>query len=397
MRSAKSHIFEKSRNQKSNNRITLFLAIIIFSFLSSPVFIALKAQSGLLSGFNFFGDFRLRYEKTSNAEAHTDFFEGRERMVVRFRTGFTKDIGDMFKFGVRMATGDPNDPNTADVTLGSFVDDLTISLDQLYLSMKGDSYFLSGGKFSNPFQRTDLVWDGDVNPQGLTGGITVNSSKNFKANVSGIYFLIDEHTGTNIPDSYMLGGQLSLTANPSEQFGLSLAGGYYDYDITNLNESSADAGDTRSNYLIFDSTGTPISYLSDFKLLDIIATLQFNPFGENYPVKVVGDYVKNLGAKVDEDQGFEIDLFVGRGKKKNDFKFGYGYSEAETDAVLAAFSNDNTTLPTNYIQHTLIVNYLLLDELMFDLTWYLYKPKLITDPSLDKFASRLRLNAIVKL
>ena len=396
MRNANRY-YSRSQNRTIYDHIKILLVIVIFFFLSSPILTVLRAQSGLFSDLNFFGDFRLRYEKTSNAEANSDLLEGRDREVVRFRAGFTKEISDMFKFGVRMATGDPNDPNTADVTLGSFVNDLTISLDQLYLSMNGDSYFLSGGKFANPFQKTDLVWDGDVNPQGLTGGITVNGSNNFKAKVSGIYFLIDEHSGTDIPDSYMLGGQVLLTANPSEQFGLSLAGGYYDYDITNLNESSADAGDTRSNYLIFDSTGTPISYLSDFKLLDIIATLQFNAFGENYPVKVVGDYVKNLGAKVDEDQGFEIDLFVGRGKMKNDFRFGYGYSEAETDAVLAAFSNDNTTLPTNYIQHTLIVNYLLLDDLMFDLTWYLYKPKLIKDPALDKFASRLRLNAIVKL
>lgn len=393
----KKRYYSQYQNRTVYDHIKILLVMVIFFFLSSSICTDLRAQSGIFSDLNFFGDFRLRYEKTSNAEPNSDLLEGRDREVVRFRAGFTKHISDMFNFGVRVATGSSNDPNTTDVTLGNFVNDFEISLDQLYIAMKGDNYSIAGGKFSNPFQRTDLVWDGDVNPQGITGNYTFNGSGNFKAKVSGVYYLIDEHSGTNIPDSYMLGGQLFFGANPSDKVSLSLAGGYYNYDITNLSESTADAGDTRSNNVISDSTGKTLSYLSDFDLLDIIATLEFKQFGECFPIKLVGDYVKNLGAEVDQDQGFEIDIFVGRGKKKNDFRFGYGYSEAETDAVLAAFSNDNTTIPTNYIQHTLIVDYILLDNLMFDLTWYLYKPKIVTASTRDEFISRLRLNAVVKL
>jgi len=374
-----------------------FSATVIFFLLSFNVVSELKAQTDLFSDMKFKGDFRFRFENTSNAEPKSVLLEGRNRLVVLFRYGFTKKISEIFDFGVRVATGSADDPNTADVTLGSFVNDLEISLDQLYLSMNIKNYFLSGGKFPNPFYRTDLVWDGDVNPEGITGSYTLNGSGNFSSKVSGIFFIIDEFSGTDIPDSYMLGGQISFTGKPSDQMAFSLAGGYYDYDITNLSASTADAGDTRSNYLILDSTGTPIAYLSDFNLFDVIARCEYNGFGDYYSLNLIGNYVKNFGASVDEDEGFGIDIFLGRGKKPNDFRIGYGYSQAETDAVLAAFSNDNTTIPTNYLQHTLIFDYVFLDNLMFNLTLYFYKYKQVPENTKNEFISRLRLNAVVRL
>ena len=370
---------------------------LIFLFILSPSLFDAHAQTGLLSDIKFYGDARFRYENTSNAEPNSILLEGRNRAVVRFRGGFQKKISEIFNFGVRLVTGSSDDPNTADVTLGSFVNDLEISFDRFYLKMSNNNFALSGGKFENPFQRTDLVWDGDVNPQGVTGSYTFKGSKKFIPKITGIFFTIDEHSGTDIPDSDMLGGQIQFSTYPSEDLSISLSGGYYDYDITNLSKSTADAGDTRSNNVIFDSTGAAVAYLSDFDLVDVIAVLEYRGFGERFPIKVVGDYVKNLGAEVDEDQGYAVDLFVGRASKKNDIRFRYGYSQTETDAVLAAFSNDNTTIATNYIQHTITFDYVALDNMTLNLTWYIYKNNIVTGQETNEFISRLRLNAVVKL
>ena len=106
--------------------------------------------------------------------------------------------------------------------------------------------------------------------------------------------------------------------------------------------------------------------------------------------------MKNLGAEVDEDQGFMLDLFIGRASKKNDMRFRYGYSQTETDAVLAAFSNDNTTIATNYIQHTLTIDYVALKNTTFNLTWYLHRRNKLEPTDSNEFISRLRLNAVVK-
>ena len=88
-----------------------------------------------------------------------------------------------------------------------------------------------------------------------------------------------------------------------------------------------------------------------------------------------------------------LDLFVGPLSKKHDVRFRYGYAEAETDAFLAAFSNDNTTFATNYMQHTVTIDYLAFDDFLLNATWYVYR-RLETLES-NPWISRLRLNAMV--
>jgi hypothetical protein len=68
---------------------------------------------------------------------------------------------------------------------------------------------------------------------------------------------------------------------------------------------------------------------------------------------------------------------------------------AEVDAVLAAFSQDNTTIGTNYRQHTLTVDYALTDKLLLDTTYYRYRPydaafSGVNDPA--DWLNRLRVN-----
>ena len=66
--------------------------------------------------------------------------------------------------------------------------------------------------------------------------------------------------------------------------------------------------------------------------------------------------------------------------------------------MLAAFSNDNTTIPTNYQQHTVTADYVALDNTTLNLTWYYHrfdKPN-VSQGQTDKWVSRVRLNAVVK-
>ena len=135
-------------------------------------------------------------------------------------------------------------------------------------------------------------------------------------------------------------------------------------------------------------------------MIDAIAIIEFSGFGKNYPVKLIGDFVKNNGTDTGEDTGFSLDIFLGRASKKNDVRFRYGYAKIETDAVLAAFSNDNLTLPTNYRLHTFTVDYVILEKTTLNLTWYLHKkdqlePGVASDD--NPLISRLRLNLAVSL
>ena len=349
-----------------------------------------KAKGGLLNKIkdrlSLSGDVRLRYEYTDNQ----DELEERHREVLRGRFNAAFRVTDALTAGMRLATGSADDPNTEDVTLGNFDDDFDVNLTRLYLNLKHRDLFLTGGKFENPFVATELVWDGDVNPQGVAGSYTFSKLKYVTPRLTPIYFIVDEQSAG--PDSDMLGGQVSAKIATPAPWSVTLAGAYYDYHISSL--SHAGAGDFGSNNL--NATGT--GYLSDFDLLDAVAVVDYRGFGERYALRLVGDYVKNYGAVVDEDQGYSVDLFVGQASKRGDYRFRYGYSVAETDAVLAAFSHDNTTFPTNYRQHTLSADYVIRDNTFLNLTWYLYRrDELGTTPETDSddYVSRLRVNVLL--
>ena len=259
-----------------------------------------------------------------------------------------------------------------------------MSFDRAFLELKGKRAFLTGGKFANPFTTSELVWDGDVNPQGVAGSLARSGKHQVTPKLTGMFYVVDEDTIN--PDSYMGGGQGQVAFKPSSSWNIVLAGAYYDYTIKSLLHT--DAGDIRGNRLTPDGK----QYLSDFDLLDGMLTIDHRGFGARFPIRFVADYVKNLGADA-KDEGFGVDLFVGRASAKGDLRFRYGYSQAETDAILAAFSHDNTTLASNYRQHTTTVDYQVLKEMQLNLTWYVFSR--LSSPLQTDWITRLRLNAMV--
>ena len=307
------------------------------------------------------GDFRLRYEG-NYGDANADDWD---RGVLRARLHADYAVTRWLTVGGRLATGDPDDPNSTDVTLSNFADDLDFSLDQAYARIDAGNLRAWGGKFPLPFVRTDVVWDGDVNPQGVGGTYRLPLATGGAVHVSGLYFLVDESVAGS--DSSMVGAQVGFDAllDKALRLGLSVAG--YDYSLRSV--AGADAGDFRSNLI-----GPDGRYVSDFNLLDVIAGINWTGPAEHWPVRLLAEYVHNTGARTSGDTAYNFELSAGRAREKGDWRFGYGFSQAEVDAVLAAFSHDNTTLPTNYRQHTLYVNYVPLDNLTLDATYYHYRP-----------------------
>lgn len=324
------------------------------------------------------GDMRVRYESNFGIAGARD----RDRGVLRARLRAAYAVNDWLTVGGQLATGDPDDPNSTDMTLSNFDDDLQVSLDQAYIRLTPGDLQVHLGKIPQPFVRTELVWDGDVSPQGASAAYSADLG-GVKVKASGLYFLVDESVAG--PDSRMIGGQLSVQT-PSAPIQAELAVGYYDYSLRSL--AGGDAGDFRSNLFAGGR------YLSDFNLLDVIAALTWNGLGEKWPVRIVGDYVHNYGAATDADTGFGVDLLVGRASKPGDWRFSYGYAEAETDAVLAAFSQDNTNIGTNYMQHTLAIDFVPKHNLVLNATYYHYRQKDGVIGPVD-WQNRLRLNFLV--
>ena len=361
------------RDTVNGNRSLTLLALATAFGVGSA-----RAQNPPAVRFN--GDFRVRYEYTTSGNGSLAL--GRE--VVRMRAGITYPVRPDMTVRVRLATGDPDDPNSTDVTLSSFVNDLAVSLDVASVEFTRPHWAAFAGKFTNPFQYTELVWDGDVNPQGVAGRVMLGDKA--KLTLTGLYFIVDQQA--NNLSSDMGGGQATLSAPAGTRWKVSGSVGYYDYRIRSL--ATAGSGDTRSNRLAPGGA----AYLSDFDLLDVLVAVDYSGLGERYPLRVVGDYVKNSGA-TDLNTGWGADVFLGKSQTKGDLRYRYGFGVAETDAVLAAFSHDNTTLGTNYEIHTLSVDAVPLSGLFLNATLYYYRPHEVGAGVARDFQKRLRLNAMV--
>jgi hypothetical protein len=287
----------------------------------------------------------------------------------------------------RGATGSPGDPNSTDITLGQFVDDLAFSLDLASVELTRPHWALYGGKFTNPFLTTELVWDGDVNPGGVGGRLTLGSQESVTGSLTALYFVIDQQA--NDLSSDMGGGQLGVSAKAGKEWKFTAAGAYYDFRIRSL--TATDAGDIRTNRLAPGG----LAYLSDFDLLDAIVAIDYTGFGERFPVRVVGDFARNLAVDDGPDTAWWTDLFVGRLQGPGQVRGRYGYAEVETDAVLAAFAHDNTTIGSNSDTHTLAVDAIATKGLLLNATLYHFRPHQVPTGTDRKFQTRLRLNATV--
>lgn len=328
------------------------------------------------------GDFRLRSQGD-----YADGIRDRHSGQVRGRLGATYRINDRITVGARLATGDPDDPNSTDVQLSNFADDLQVSLDQAFLQLDLGDLKLYGGKLPQPFTRTELVWDGDVNPQGVSAVYKKALGGDSVLRASGLFFIVDENAVA--ADSTMLGAQLGYDVAASPRLKFEISAAYYDYQLGSV--IGADNGDFRSNARRPDG-----SYRSDFDLGDVIVGATWTGANPRWPVRLVGDYVHNFGAASSQDTGFGLDVSVGRTSQANDWRLTYGYAVAQTDAVLAAFSQDNLALATSYRLHALTLDYVPLPKTLISAIWYHYRPDEVGGAGVaNDWSERVRLAFLV--
>jgi len=299
------------------------------------------------------GDLRLRAQGDYSDSDGTN----RTSSQLRARLGATYALNDWVTIGARATTDD--------VQLSNWNEDLKIGFDLAYAQLNFNDLKVYGGKVPNPFVRTDLVWDGDVNPQGVSAVYKLPLSGGGAFHASGLFFLVEEQVSG--PDSTMGGVQMGFDAPGDGGFQYGLSGGYYRYSLGSL--AGADTVDLRSNRL--DPDG---SLVSDYELVDAVAGLSWQGAKEEWPLRVVGEYVRNLGAVDGEDTGFGIEVGLGRMGKAGDWRFTYGYSQTDIDAVLAAFSDDSISIATNYKMHALTLDYTPMPKTMISAAWYRYKP-----------------------
>jgi hypothetical protein len=185
----------------------------------------------------------------------------------------------------------------------------------------------------------------------------------------------------------MIGGQLALSTAIDSTLQAGFTASYYHYRLGSV--ADADIGDFRGNAL---SQGR---YISDFHLIEALGTIGWKGPSRRWPVTLTADYVKNAGARVSGDSGYNLDLAIGANALPGDWRLAYNYSEVGVDAVLAAFSHDNIDISTNYRLHGLVVSYVPARHLLLDAAWYRFRPldpHFVSALSDLEWANRVRLD-----
>jgi hypothetical protein len=269
------------------------------------------------------GDLRLRYEGI-NEEGEEDRARGRYRA----RLAVTGEVADNVKVVMELASGADN-PVSRNVTFDGGFDVDDIGFDLAYVEWTAtDSLTVYGGKMKNPLYKAGgapLIWDGDLNPEGLAFKYTSGA---FFANVAS--FSVEERSSSSdsLLTAVQLGGKFKLGDNAR----LTAGAGYFGYSNTAGNEPFWD-GKARGNSLDVDG-----NYLYEYKNTEVFAQLD-TKVGD-WPLSVYGQWVKNNEVS-DEDTGYAFGAKIGSAKAKGQWEGSWTYMDVEADAVVSTFSDSD--------------------------------------------------------
>jgi hypothetical protein len=202
-----------------------------------------------ITEFKLGGDVRLRHQYQETQNQNTDVTTNRTRERFRFR--FNGDIAMQKGWSAGFALETASAADSGNQTFENGGDDYSIFLARAYVAWqpRNDLKFVAG-KQRQPLYTTDLVWDGDINPQGLAELYTYSLGGKDTLEFRALQSIMDDNNeatkGRTGNDAWLFAQQAVLT----KYFGttkLIAAPGYMVYSTSNMsgltNETSFN-GDT---------------------------------------------------------------------------------------------------------------------------------------------------------
>jgi len=284
------------------------------------------------------GDFRLRYqyEKKKGSNTNAGNTTERNRARIRFRMGAQTKVNDQTKVLFGLATGG-TDPRSTNQTLENSFELKDVRLDYAYFQyapFAWASFF--GGRMKNPlWEPGDLLWDTDINPEGLAVKLNGKVNDRLETYLNTGVFILDENAAASDPWIYAL--QPGLKWKMNDKASLNLATAYYGSSQVKgaiLDHSASSNTNNGKRGLWYG-----LSAVSPSVELAVKDPLQFMGLGLPY-VSLLGEYVRNLpSAKSGYLGGFKL----GHEKVSNrgQWQLRYFYTMLATDAWLDIFPDSD--------------------------------------------------------
>lgn len=281
------------------------------------------------------GDFRDRYDGIWDDSK--DFNRNRNR--IRARLSMNVSVNEDFTFVSRFATG-VNDPASTNRTLTDAFTTKGYWLDLAYFDfhpVKAEGLHIYGGKMKNSFYKpakNQLIWDGDVNPEGVAVNFKRDAGEKVSYFLTGSWYTIMEQKAD--PYVYMLGAQSGLKIKTSEKSHIGFGASYYGYENLKGSEALFD-GVFFGNTSVVDADSNDV-FANDYRLIEGFAEFGFKAGKASWTAW--GSYVNNTAAD-SLNTGWLAGLGVKSGKGKGAWALGGFYKYVETDAVIGLFADSD--------------------------------------------------------
>ena len=280
--------------------------------------------SSALTELKLSGDARVRYEYRTGENGGANQQE-RNRYRYRLRLGLAGKFQDGWFFGTRIEPlGNNRSTNvTAGNSTSPFAKADSLAIGQAYIGRNWDEFTFTAGRMPSPIVSTSMLWDDDLNPDGLSEQWSHEAGKvTWIANAAQFVY---EGTGTTNPvgtgasrqNTYLWAFQGGGKAKVAEGVTVQVLPTYYRYSG---NDTSATALTTANSNTL---------RTNGLQIIDIPVEVGFK-IG-SLPAKVFGDFAYNTDAGTrakaagkaafgGEDTAYQVGLGVGQAKAKGDWE-----------------------------------------------------------------------------
>lgn len=312
---------------------------------AAPAAAAAPAKKAWTDTIALKGDLRTRYDYTDREGS-----EARGRGRLRYRLGVIANPAANIEVGAGLASG-TGDQRSTNQTFDQVFSGKQLSLDYAYMQYGfGHGVTAIAGKFSTKnylWTPTDMMWDSDINPEGVSGKYTGSNAIGAYYAQGGVWVLSESRATSN--DAYLVYGQLGQGWKSGDWFGTVAATSYVFSHVKDSNST-------------FHRGGNTDTHMNSFSLATEVGT-RLGPG----TASLVGEFIDNYETSSSQD----IAWSVGTKYAWDKWSMKYLYVDLDANAVPDFLpDSDRFEGDTGVHGHEFEIQYEIIKHIVLGLDYY---------------------------